>query len=266
MNTRQAIALLALVVFAVVALLFFRVAHAEGCLQAPYGVAGVPGDFSCRPDAIAVWHDANRHGPVLVEYVLTGDHSFGCVDRGKFSFYRDPELRGSAVPGDYAKSGFDLGHMAPAQDGAWSTAAMREFFTMANISPQLPGLNRVEWERLEETVRAWAWARGPVTVFVGPVFSGKPKTIGKTGVAVPVAFFKVVVLQPDEAIAFLMPNKDEAKGDLEPWIVSIEDVEASTGFPLPLPEGVDKHRTPSNVVWPDLSGWRVEHKKRCGHG
>jgi len=60
---------------------------------------------------------------------------------------------------DYDHSGYDKDHMAPAVDFALDAAEKSDSFSMANMAPQLPGLNRAEWEHLEETVRAWAFAR-----------------------------------------------------------------------------------------------------------
>ncbi len=49
---------------------------------------------------------------------------------------------GSATLDDYRGSGFDRGHLAPAEDFEWSAEAMSESFCMINMSPQKPGFNR----------------------------------------------------------------------------------------------------------------------------
>jgi hypothetical protein len=82
-----------------------------------------------------------------------------------------------ASPRDYDKSGYDKGHQAPAEDFAWDADELSDSFSMANMAPQLPGLNRAEWEHLEETVRSWALVRGELLIFVGPVLPAKPETI-----------------------------------------------------------------------------------------
>lgn len=54
------------------------------------------------------------------------------------------------------------------------------------------------------------------------------RTIGADHIAVPSAFWKVVIDPTQhQAIAFLMPQKAIGKGDLRPWQVSIETVEGS---------------------------------------
>jgi len=169
-----------------------------------------------------------------------------------------------AEPTDYQGSGYDRGHQAPAEDFAWSPETMVDSFSMANMAPQLPGLNRAEWEHLEETVRAWALARGELIIYVGPIVPPHPKTIGANHVAVPTAFWKIIV-DPNqaEALAFMMPQQDIKKGDLRPWQVSIDAVIQAAHINLPLPSGIDTTAIPK--LWPaSISGWRAEHKRSCG--
>lgn len=56
----------------------------------------------------------------------------------------------------YAHSGYDKGHLAPAQDFAWSRAAMLSTFDYCNALPQAPALNRGAWKKLETKVRKWS--------------------------------------------------------------------------------------------------------------
>ena len=110
--------------------------------------------------------DVHAKVPRWVAYELTGPHTLGCFPRTGLQFKVDPlapaEDQGRLV--DYKNSGYDLGHMAPNQDFAWSKAEQRESFSFVNVAPQLPGLNRQGWERGEEFVRAWANERGDLEV------------------------------------------------------------------------------------------------------
>ncbi len=58
----------------------------------------------------------------------------------------------------YAKSGYDKGHLAAAQDFAYSRTAMLATFDYINALPQAPALNRGAWKRLETKVRKWSQA------------------------------------------------------------------------------------------------------------
>lgn len=65
---------------------------------------------------------------------------------------------------DYAGSGFDRGHMAPAGDMA-SEEAMTQGFSLANIIPQAPINNRKVWAKIEKDTRKYVMrAKGDVYV------------------------------------------------------------------------------------------------------
>jgi endonuclease G len=234
----------------------------------PFGVPTVPAGLTttlvCHAGYAALVDD-EALVPRWVAYHLTGAHTLGCLERGN-NFHADANLPAGhrARPADYAKSGFDIGHQAPAQDFGWDEGEMSDSFSLANMAPQLPGLNRQEWERGEETVRAWAVQRGDLLVYVGPVLHGAEPTIGPDHVAVPSAFWKVIVdVGAGKAVAWEMPQKDIPKGDLTPWLVTVAQVERDAGISLPLPAAVDPAAPPQ--LWPaDIGAWSKAHKAACG--
>jgi endonuclease G len=203
--------------------------------------------------------------PRWVAYRLTGAHSLGCLGRTN-NFHADTELPEGhrARSSDYTHSGYDQGHQAPADDFAWGIGAMKDSFSFANMAPQLRGLNRAEWERLEEAVRVWAWERGSVLVFVGPILKPHAKTIGEDHVAVPSGFWKVIIDQrTSEALAFEMPQKAIKKGSLEPWETTIAAIESAAGMKLPLPSQIDTAAKPA--LWPiNSQGWKTAKRAKCG--
>lgn len=233
----------------------------------PFGVPSLVRQTPTTPVChvgYAVLHDDKMLVPRWVAYRLTGPHTLGCIKRAN-NFHPDPNLPDDqrARPADYTKSGFDQGHQAPAQDFAWNKDRMSDSFSMINMAPQLPGLNRTQWERLEETVRVWATDRDVVIVYVGPLLINTNHTIGQRKVVVPTGFWKVVV-DPNkrEALAFVMPQRVIAKGKLEPWQVSIAEIEQSAGIRLPLPQGIDRDDKPT--LWPaNISEWSKKHKAAC---
>jgi DNA/RNA endonuclease G (NUC1) len=89
------------------------------------------------------------------------------------------------------------------------------------------------------------------------------RTIGDDHVIVPTAFWKVVVdPATGDALAFIMPQHNVAKGKLEPWQVSISQVQQAAGIQLPLPNNTDRNAEPH--LWAaDLTAWKQKHKELC---
>lgn len=54
---------------------------------------------------------------------------------------------------NYNKSGYDIGHLAPAEDFAYSGKLMKSTFKYYNALPQTPNLNRGNWKKVESAVR-----------------------------------------------------------------------------------------------------------------
>lgn len=147
-------------------------------------------------------------------------------------FEEDPAVAtGSASYEDYRGSGYTKGHLVPAADMAFSPEAMEETFLMSNISPQTALFNQGIWRELEEQSRDWARSFGALYVVSGPVLSErKIDKVGRAGVTVPPAYFKVLLDHADpglKGIAFVIPN---AKSDrpLMDYAVTIDSVEQLT--------------------------------------
>ena len=93
--------------------------------------------------------------------------------------------------------------MAPAADMKWNKQAMEESFYMSNICPQNPNLNRGDWNDLEEKSHANGQKKyGAVYIACGPIYDTKrPKRIGNNKVAVPHAFYKVILINDKKKTA-----------------------------------------------------------------
>jgi endonuclease G len=164
------------------------------------------------------------------------------------AFKADPILLGAkAYPDDYAGSGYDRGHQAAAGNQTRDPLLKSETFYLSNMEPQRPSLNRGIWTMLEEQTRAWVREYGHAYEWTGPIRCGQRlraatpaqqhcqrRTIGKDAVAVPVGFYKIIVVQEQgawKAIAFVMPNTDtQCPCRLEPYITSIDRIERETGI------------------------------------
>jgi len=167
-----------------------------------------------------------------VGYELTKKETEKAFERTN-EFIPDPSVStGTATVGDYAKSGYDRGHLAPAADMGWSQQAMAESFYFSNMSPQVPGFNRGIWKNLEEQVRTWAKAYDSIYVVTGPVLKDGLVQLGPNGVSIPKYYYKVILDNTGDdakAIGFLMPN-EASKEPLEKFAVSVDQVEQETGI------------------------------------
>jgi len=167
-----------------------------------------------------------------VAYELTADELIKRVKRSD-NFKKDSKVStGSALPSDYAKSGFDRGHLAPAADLSWSEVTMKESFYMSNMSPQKPGFNRGIWKKLEGYVRQWASDNGAIYVVTGGVLNNIDQFIGTSNVGIPKYYYKVILdyTGPEKkGIGFILPNQSSSK-KLQLSAVSIDEVEAFTGI------------------------------------
>lgn len=118
--------------------------------------------------------------PNWVSYELTRQETKGKEKRSD-NFIADPLVKGTiATNADYARSGYDKGHMAPAADMKWSPEVMKESFYFSNMCPQHPQLNRRGWKNLEEKIRDWAIADSAIIIICGPIINQSSRTIGKT--------------------------------------------------------------------------------------
>ena len=214
-----------------------------GALEIPTMQSGTGGQILKRK-GYTLSYNADYKTPQWVAWELTKKETKGKEGRTD-KFLPDPDVRGAkAYTGDYTKSGYDRGHMAPAADMKWSKKAMEESFYMSNICPQNQKLNRDDWGDLEELCRSWARKYGTVYIACGPIYDKKqPKRIGEHRVAVPDRFFKVVLIYNRKspiAMGFLFDNKAHHQA-LEKYMVSVDSVEKVTGmdFFSKLPDNVE---------------------------
>ena len=127
------------------------------------------GDQIIRHFAYTLCYDEPHEQARWVAYELTLAETNGPEERAS-GFFEDPAVTtGSATDTDYAGSGYDRGHLAPAGDMTWSDRAMHESFYYSNMSPQVPSFNRGIWKKLETLVRAWAQVYDGILIATGPV-------------------------------------------------------------------------------------------------
>lgn len=126
---------------------------------------------------------------------------------------------------DYVGGQYDRGHMA-AEGDMRTPNAVRESFSLANIAPQEPTLNRGSWAQLEARVRQEAMRRGELFVFTGPIFE-QPALFLRKRVRIPVEFFKIVYDPTrDESFTVIARNRRP----LGMRTATLNEVETATGL------------------------------------
>ena len=199
----------------------------------------------CR-QGYALEHDNKAKIPAWVAYTLTTERALGCSTRGE-KFIPDPAVPAdkSATLKDYAKSGYDMGHMANSADMRWSDTVSDESNVLSNVTPQVAGLNRGAWKSLEIRTRSWAIDRDNLLIYVGPIYKKRgASTIGPGQVVVPDAFFKVIIdRDTNEVMSFIYPHQ---KSTLTPehFMTSLAEVQKQTAFVLPVPKGAKAVKEP----------------------
>lgn len=222
-----------------------------------------------RREGYTVSYNKVRKVPNWVAWHLTAAHTNGRYYREGMEFLEDMEVPAPrATDDDYFQSRYDRGHMCPSGDNKWSATAQRQSFLFSNMCPQNHGLNKGDWNDLEIQCRDWAKEMGDLYIVTGPVFyDGVKNTIGRHKVAVPDAFFKVVLADGRKAMAigFIYPNKGGHK-PMTHYVRTVDEVENITGmdfFPM-LDDNVEDNveATDRNTL---IKQWHVDRNTSKGN-
>lgn len=194
--------------------------------QAP--IAAVPTEPLCYT-SYAVGYAPGWGEPAYAAEHLTADQARAGEATTRIGNFH-VELRLPAperiTPADYDRSGFDRGHQVPAGDVGPDKP---ETFSMANMSPQTPALNRMIWAGKESAVRALAISEGELYVVTGPQID-PVRHLMNGKVAIPSASWTAIDDPKAGAAAYLCTNTDAPVCK----VVSIAVLAADIGFdPFP---------------------------------
>jgi len=185
-----------------------------------------------------VCYDYNLMGAKAVSYTLDGEKVNQVNIKKRPSFHTEKALdRAYRVsPKSYSKTGYDRGHMANDASFDWSMESLNSTYTMSNIVPQEPRVNRYHWVKVERYARMVARKLGSLNVLNIMQYSSNPKRLKKQNIAIPQGFFKI--LQNKEKNfercfyykndSTTYPKKDKLKNHLiecsliEPTILSLQ--------------------------------------------
>ena len=141
-----------------------------------------------------ICYDYKMKGAKYVAYSLAGDKVNAVNIKKRHSFYTEKNLkkRYRTHTKDYTRSGYDRGHLANDASFDYNKKVVRKTYSMANIIPQAPSVNRKTWIKSERLERKIAVSLGNVNVINGVIYSNNPKRIGKNKLAIPSGFWKMI--------------------------------------------------------------------------
>lgn len=212
--------------------------------------------FQPNPN-LQIAYDARTKNPIYVMERIRLSAGKKTADRATKTFYESKDIPSyhRSRNGYYRKSGYDRGHMAAAANHS-SDEEMNHTFSLCNISPQHPVMNRIVWSRLENLTRKLVAQERRAIVITGPLWMPNKILRGEYGhrdkflyshcgigvppsiVQVPTHFFKVVYTYSDDNevqsfAAFVVPNAsfhDVKSVNLQNYLVRLTDLEATTGL------------------------------------
>ena len=199
----------------------------------PTVMPGMPDQLLVKKGYITSYNEETRL-PNWVYWQLTAEHVNGDNSRPGNAYHEDTQVsKPRATLADYRRSGFTRGHMCPAGDNKWDRKAMYETFALTNVCPQTEKCNSGVWNSIEMMCREWAKDYGDVFIVCGPLFDEDEdfETIGPNRVAVPDAFYKVVVCLngKKKGIGFICDNIDRNQ-TMKKCVVTIDEIERRTGI------------------------------------
>lgn len=176
----------------------------------------------------AILYDVANKTPMVSIQRLYG--RFGSVER-KNNFHEEPtlteDMRASISDFKSVSAVYDKGHLTPAgdipfiEDKQKASEAMRDTFTLANMTPQVSEMNRGVWGKVvEESTRKYVMRVPNNKVFVYTGISGQ---VGKlsNGTIIPSFIWKLVYDQTDNrAWAYWMSNSKDATIEQYPLITA----------------------------------------------
>ena len=188
---------------AIIAALFLTVCHAALAANTacPRLYAGgerpdMAGTEVCF-DAFAVVYRADLRISTLAAERLTPPAVAAAERLARHNaFHAEPSITDGPRPQDYAATGYDKGHLAPSGDMP-TLAAQYQSFSMINMVPQTPQLNRGAWAQLEGRVRDAA-RTNVVYVLTGVIPADRHLRAGE---AIPDRMFKATAVKGECEVA-----------------------------------------------------------------
>lgn len=152
-------------------------------------------DFVLDKQVFDVCYSKRYNSPIAVGYTITKDKIIakGIEERDKFYSESLLPMQYRLKTSDYTGTGYDRGHLASDATFDYSDDSLAKTYSMANISPMSPNLNRKTWIKAEEYERMAAVKLGSVDVVDLVFYDKNPPLVGKKhNVNIPSTFVKIL--------------------------------------------------------------------------
>lgn len=143
-------------------------------------------------DIYNICYEYKNKGAKVVSYSIYGD----LVNKGNVEerpkFYTESNLPSSkrSKSDDYTNTGYDRGHLAPDAHFDYDEKVLSKTYSMANIVPQTPSLNRKVWIKAEKYERLVASKLGKLDVINLVSYNSNKKI--NNDISIPDKFYKVL--------------------------------------------------------------------------
>jgi endonuclease G len=189
--------------------------------------------YLCRINYAVHYRNDTKTAEWVAERITLEDVNGNARRRDNFRADQEVPAEHRATLQDYAGSGYDRGHLAPAAANTQNDEIMSESFLLTNMVPQNASKNRGVWRILELRIRDWVRQGKDIWVVTGTVYEDGHLNIGND-VGVPTHMWKVVYdAKEQKTIAFLMPNvKNQriSQSELPNFAISVAELEKRTGI------------------------------------
>jgi DNA/RNA endonuclease G (NUC1) len=190
----------------------------------PYGLPSLENIIVRKPYSLSYNFRTKNANWVAEHHYRENMPSEREAKRDEAQFMRDVSipLIFSQSSGDYLKSGYSRGHLAPAASHSLTQDDMQQTFSFTNIIPQNQIMNETDWLQLEKFVRHLPKHFGNVRVLSGPMYiptdsseftSIVTPVIGSNEVHVPSHLFKVIYLQGKDVISHCHMHSYSGQGN-----------------------------------------------------
>lgn len=186
-----------------------------------------------RGSFVIGWSNSLRH-PVWCAYRVPQEVRF--EDGTRPSFTQDRSTPSAPKPGDYTRSGYDRGHMAPnhAIVSRFGDDERRKTFMMTNISPQSPALNRGVWRDIEHRIAdLWSAKYGEIWVVVGSIPSPWGEKLSGSDIDIPEMYYQIIIAQQGynvRALGIIIPQRVSWNAWPTRYLASIDEIEEISGL------------------------------------